>query len=138
MRGMRWLLIGVLFAASGCESGATTSFTRGISGGGGGGGTTLQFTTQPGTTAAGNLLGAIQVSAVNSFGVTDTSFNGSVTVALSGGSASASLGGTPTVTASVGVATFNDLTVSAAGTYTLVASSSGFSNATSASFTITP
>ncbi|HTR22200.1 MAG TPA: hypothetical protein VMH88_15220 [Gemmatimonadales bacterium] len=137
MRVIHLVLIGALGAAAGCESSATTSFGRGISGGGGGG-TTLQFTIPPSSGTAGALIGAVQVSAINVFGATDTSFSGSVSIALGSGAGSAVLGGTTTVTASSGVATFNDLTVSTSGTYTLVASASGFSNATSSSFTISP
>lgn len=137
MRLIRVVLIGALAAAAGCES--TTNFGTGISGGGGGGGTHLEFTTQPSSGTAGSLIGAVQVSVVNPFGQTDTSFSGTVSVALGSNPTSAVLGGTTSIAASFGVATFSDLTVSTAGTgFTLVASASGFSNATSFSFNMTP
>jgi len=52
------------------------------------------------------------VAAVSSSGVVDTSFNGYVTIALVGDLPGEALGGTITVAAVKGVATFSDLTVS--------------------------
>ncbi len=140
MRMIRVALIGALAGLAACESSTNFKFSQGIAGGGGGGGTThLEFTTQPSSGTAGSLIGAVQVSSVNSLGQTDTSFSGTISIALGNNPSSATLGGTTSITASFGVATFSDLTVSAAGAnYTLVASSSGFSNVTSASFSMTP
>src|SRR5262249_35698960 len=56
-------------------------------------------------------------------GLVDPNFNSQVTVSLASGPGT--LGGTTTVTAVAGVATFTDLTLSAAGTYTLQASLPG-------------
>jgi streptogramin lyase len=56
----------------------------------------------------------------------DTSFNGTVTVALGHNAGGATLGGTLTATAVNGVATFSGLTLSAAGNgYTLILSANG-------------
>ena len=57
-----------------------------------------------------------------------------VTLALVGGTG---LGGTLTVTPQNGVATFSNLSVSNAGSYTLSASSATLTSATSTGFTIT-
>ena len=71
----------------------------------------------------------------------DSSYNGNVTVAIAnnpnpGGS---TLGGTPTVAAVKGVATFSGLTLTTAATgYTLAVSGSGLSGATSSAITVTP
>ncbi len=59
-----------------------------------------------------------------------------MTLALSGGTSGAVLGGTLTVTAANGVANFTGLTINTAGTYTLTASSSPLTSATS-SITVT-
>lgn len=141
MRLIRVALISALAGLVACESSTNIKFSQGIAGGGGGGGGTthLEFTTQPSSGTAGSLVGAVQVSSVNSLGQTDTSFSGTISISLGSNPSSATLGGTTSIAASFGVATFSDLTVSAAGAnYTLVASSSGFSNVTSASFSMTP
>ena len=58
-------------------------------------------------------------------GVVDTAFNGSVTIRLSNNPSSGTLGGTLTVNAVNGVATFSGLTLNSAGNgYTIAASSS--------------
>jgi hypothetical protein len=72
--------------------------------------TEMVVTTQPPhNIAAGSSFGLV-VSAEDDFGKVDTSFNGSVTVALPSGSF-ASLGGTLTVQAVDGVAVFSNLTL---------------------------
>src|SRR5207244_3195625 len=73
-------------------------------------------------------------------GNTDVSFTGDVTVSLGTNPGGGFLGGTLTVGAVNGVASFGDLTVSSAGTgYTLVASGpvSGAKSATSTAFDLT-
>jgi hypothetical protein len=73
-------------------------------------------------------------------GVTNTSFNGPVTLAIKPGTgtASAVLGGTVTVNAVNGVASFSGLSINKAGTgYRLIATSSGQSSADSDRFNIT-
>jgi|GEM_PF-992343 len=98
----------------------------------------LAFTTQP---AAGNStapLPSFAVSVEDAAGNVITSSHAIVTVALGTASGSASLGGTLTVTAFNGAATFGSVQVNAAGTgFTLVASSAGLASATSAAFTVT-
>ena len=80
----------------------------------------LVVTTQPpSSVAAGTSFGFV-VTAENNSGSVDTSFNGSMTVALiSFGSNTPPLGGTLTVTAVNGVATFSGLTLDPVGVYGL-------------------
>ena len=97
----------------------------------------LVITTQvPTTVAAGNGFGFV-VSAENSSGKVDTTFNGSVTVSLvNSGSNNPTLGGTLTVTAVKGVATFSNLTVNETGTYALVVVSTGVAGIVTAPFNV--
>jgi len=102
--------------------------------------TQLQFTTQPSSV---NVLAAIQVvaTAFDAFGNTATSFSGNVTIAIgndaSGLLGPATLGGTLTVAANLGVATFGPLTIDKPGIgYTLVVSATGLTSATSNAFTV--
>jgi hypothetical protein len=102
--------------------------------------THFAFTVQPSMTTAGlAITPAVQVTAQNSSNATVTSFTGPVTVAIAAGTGAngATLGGTLTVNAVNGVATFSNLVITKAGSgYKLTASSSGVAGATSASFTI--
>ncbi len=68
-----------------------------------------------------------------------TGFSGPVTVVLSNGPGGATLGGTTTVNAVGGIATFANLTVNRiASSWVLIASSPGLTSAASAAFVITP
>lgn len=100
---------------------------------------TLVFTGQPSTVVAGAVISPnVVVTAQNTGGTTDTAFTGNVTVALGANPSGATLGGTLTRAAVAGVATFTDLTVSLAGNGdTLVASASGLTGGTSATFNVT-
>ena len=92
----------------------------------------------PASVTAGTAFG-LTVQADNSSGNLDPSFNGTVTVALQNNPGGATLGGTLTVTASGGVATFSGLTVTkAASGYTLVVSSSSVNSPTTSAITVTP
>ena len=106
-----------------------------------GGAALLVFTVQPGDAAAGAAFApAVQVTARDALGNTATGFTGSITVAI--GTNPPSIGvldGTTTVAAVAGVASFPGLNIDEAGAgYTLTASASGLTGATSAAFTITP
>jgi hypothetical protein len=95
----------------------------------------LAFVVQPSNALTGaSISPAVQVAVQDASGNTVTAATTPVTVALTSGTG---LGGTLTVTPQNGVATFSNLSVSAAGTYTLSATSSGLTSATSTSFTIT-
>jgi hypothetical protein len=99
--------------------------------------TQLVFTVQPGNTVAGAAMApAVQVTARDAFGNVATAFVDNVTVAIGNNPGAGTLGGTTTVGAAAGVATFSTLNIDKSGTgYTLTASSSTL-NATSAAFNI--
>ncbi len=100
--------------------------------------TKLTVTAQPANATAGATLATVTIVAQTVSGDTASAFTGAVTLALSGGTSGATLGGTTTVNAVGGVATFTGLQINKSGTdYTLVASSSGLTSATTNSFNIT-
>jgi hypothetical protein len=100
----------------------------------------LEFTVQPASTTGGSLLQpALQVTALDAMGNIAVGFAGPVTVAITQGTGgpSATLSGTKTVNAVAGIATFSTLSVDkAASGYTLTATASGITLATSNAFTI--
>jgi hypothetical protein len=77
---------------------------------------------------------AVVVDVEDRSGTTDTADSSAVTLTVNGGSAT--LGGTTTVNTVDGVATFNDLTLPAAGTYTLSATDGPLTAVQSNSFTL--
>lgn len=97
------------------------------------------FTVQPTSTEAGATINpAVQVSVADSTGSTALGYNGSVTIALGTNPGGATLSGTRVVAVSAGIATFNDLRLDQPGTgYSLVASASGLTGATSNPFDVT-
>lgn len=84
----------------------------------------LSFTVQPTETAVDSVITpSVKVALVNEAGEVITGFTGSIILAIGNNPGGAVLGGTLTQAAVAGVATFNDLTLDAAGTdYTLFAS----------------
>lgn len=100
----------------------------------------LVFTVQPVTSRAGVFLEpAVRVTAVDSSGNPMVSFTGNVSVAIMPGTgdSTAVLGGTTTVAAVNGVATFSALRIHQTGTgYRLSATASSLGGATSAPFDI--
>jgi N-acetylneuraminic acid mutarotase len=107
--------------ASGLSSATSVEFTVSLR---------LVFMVQPTTTANGAVIApAIQVAAQGAMGRTDTSFAGFLTmhIAPGTGAAGATLGGTRTVAAVRGIATFTDLSIDLAATgYQLRATGVGF------------
>jgi virginiamycin B lyase len=92
----------------------------------------------PANLTAGSSFG-LTVQAEDGSGNPITSFNGTVTVGLAGNPGGTSLGGTVTVEASAGVATFSGLTLTrAASGYTLYVSASGPIPTTTSAITVTP
>jgi hypothetical protein len=91
----------------------------------------LAVTTQPpGTVAAGAGFG-LTVSAEDAYGNLATPFSGGVAVALAANPGGSTLGGTLTLNAMNGVATFSRLTLNKPGNgYTLQATSNGLTPAT--------
>jgi uncharacterized repeat protein (TIGR03803 family) len=97
----------------------------------------LQFVQQPTNVAAGSAINpSVTVEIVDQFGNLATGNNPNVTIAVATGPGS--LGGTLTVAAVNGVATFSNLSLTAAGAHTLSASDGSLTGATSGSFTVTP
>ncbi|MBI4499941.1 MAG: hypothetical protein HY700_02150, partial [Gemmatimonadetes bacterium] len=100
--------------------------------------TKLVITAQPSGGTAGVTLASLVVQAEDDFGNTVSIYTGNVSVAIASGPAGATLAGTTTVAASSGVATFDNLSLTKAGNYTLQATSGSLISATSAAFDITP
>ncbi|HEU4801190.1 MAG TPA: Ig-like domain-containing protein, partial [Gemmatimonadales bacterium] len=98
----------------------------------------LVFTTQPSNlVAGGTITPAVRVGIQDALGNPVTSATNQVTVAFGANPGGASLGGTKTVAAVAGVATFSTLTVDKPGNgYTLQASAAGLSGATSSQFNV--
>ena len=103
---------------------------------------TAQTATQLSITAPGNVLANAPfnrtVNAEDQFGNVDPTFNGNVTLSLGTDPTSATLGGTLTVQAVNGVATFSNLSINMVGNgYTLSATSTGLTNGATSSFDVT-
>ncbi|MGH7615224.1 MAG: beta strand repeat-containing protein, partial [Gemmatimonadales bacterium] len=101
--------------------------------------TQLVFTTPPSNRTAGVAIApAVVVTARDFKGNTATGFTGSVSVAIGNNAGPGGvLSGNAPVNATVGVATFSNLSINKSGIgYTLTASSTGLTGATSAAFNI--
>jgi uncharacterized delta-60 repeat protein len=99
----------------------------------------LVVTTQPPASLAAGTPFGLTVDAEDSSGNIESSFNGTVTVALANNPGGATLDGTLSVTASGGVASFSGLTLTTAATgYTLVLTSNGLSETVTNAITVTP
>src|SRR5262249_10977850 len=100
--------------------------------------TKLAFVQQP-TNANGGatITPAVAVDVEDALGNRVTNATNSITVAIGTNANNGTLGGTKTVAATSGLATFSTLDVDSAGTgYTLTASATGLTSATSGAFTI--
>lgn len=88
---------------------------------------------------ADDFLGPVQIAVKDAAGRTVTSDNATqVTLAIGSNPTAAPLFGTPTATVSAGIATFNDLNIDVVGAnYTLIATATGLTSATTAGFSIT-
>jgi hypothetical protein len=105
----------------------------------------LAFVVQPdmSTTAGMAMAPAIQVMALNTAGVRDSTYTGPITMAIGTDAGGGRLSGGLQVAAVYGLATFPDLSIDKASTYgdsngptryTLTATASGFAGATSSGF----
>jgi hypothetical protein len=101
--------------------------------------TAVGFAVQPSNTGVGSAISpAVTVEIRDQSGARIATATNNVTLAIGTNPAGGTLSGTTTVAAVNGVATFSDLSIDRAGTgYTLAATSSGLSGATSSAFTIT-
>ena len=121
-------------ATSGSLTGSPITFTAT---GTAGAATKLAFTTQPGNTVSGATISDVVVTIQDASGNTVSS-TANVTLAIGTNPSSGTLSGTTTVSAVGGVATFSTLNLDNAGTgYTLAASATGLTGATSSTFNIT-
>jgi hypothetical protein len=100
----------------------------------------LAFTTQPGNATAGiPIPGPPTVTVQDAFGNTIVSATAKITLALGANPSGGVVAGTKSKNASSGIATFDNLTISKPGdAFTLIASGSGLTRATSAAFTVSP
>ncbi len=101
----------------------------------------LEVTVNPAAlqTAGVAMTPAITVRAVDGTGATATSFTGLVSLAFANNPTGTSLQGTPNAVAVAGIATFNDVSVNAAGAgYTIAATSGPLTPDTTTAFTIQP
>jgi hypothetical protein len=106
----------------------------------------LRFAGQPASARVGEAItttpynspagGPVTVEVLDGAGHVATTSSAAITIGLGPGSGSGALSGTKVVTAVDGVAMFDDLSISAQGSYTLVASSPGLESATSSTFRI--
>jgi hypothetical protein len=101
--------------------------------------TQLVYGTEPANAAAGASLGSITVKVEDAAGNVVTSSSASITLAIANNAGPGGvLSGTATVSAVSGIATFSGLNINVDGTgYTLGATSSGLTSATSTAFNIT-
>ena len=97
----------------------------------------LVVTAQPSTSVTPGQGFGLTIKVEDGFGDVVTSYNGSVTIALANNPGGGTLGGTLTVAAVNGVATFSGLTLNNLGTgYTLKVTASGLSSASTAAITV--
>jgi len=141
--GIVSLMLTTLLELGGCAGpGAPIGPSIPREGGGSlGGGTPagmLAFLVQPNNVAAGSPIDPeVKVEVLDTLGAVLTAFSGTVRVALGSNPSGGTLGGTVSVAALSGVAFFDTLVISKAGSgYTLVASASGFGSVVSAPFTV--
>jgi hypothetical protein len=120
--------------SSGLTGAASTTFTITP-----GAASKVVFSQQPGSAVSMVALSpAIQVTVQDALGNTITTSSASITVAIAPNPGGAVLGGVLMASASGGVASFSNLTIDkAASGYTLSATSSGLTSATSNAFNIT-
>jgi len=120
-----------LSAAAGTLTGSTsTNFTVTPSA------SLLAVATGPTDTAATAILAPVVIDVEDSSGTIVLTNTSPVTVGIASGPSNASIGGTTTVNAVKGVATFSNLTFSAPGTYTLFFSDGALATATTGPFVV--
>jgi len=133
-------LAGTGYRLTATATGFTTATSNAfqVTGGVTGPGVKLGFIVQPSTTPAGSIIiPGVQVAVQDVNGNTVGGISGTITVALASNPAGGVLLGTTTVNINAGIGSFANLSLDKTGTYTLLATSSGYTSATSAAFTIT-
>jgi hypothetical protein len=126
------------------------NYTLSVSDGGLTGATTGTITISPTTASqlvleqapssgiAGQALGSMNVAVEDAFGNVVTSDTSTVTVVVATGPGGFTAGSTASVAAVSGVATFSNLTLNTAGSYTLSVSDGGLTGATTGTITVSP
>ena len=94
--------------------------------------TKLAFQTQPSDVAVNATMSSFTVAATDDAGTTDDTYTGTVTINSNG-----NMTGTLSKDAVSGIATFDDISFDAAGTYTISASATDLTYTVSASFNVT-
>ncbi|HTU93632.1 MAG TPA: hypothetical protein VMF69_26360, partial [Gemmataceae bacterium] len=103
------------------------------------GATQVVFTQTPSSGTAGQALSTVTAAIEDQFGNVETSdTTDKVTISVKTGPGSFTSGSTTTATVSDGIATFNNLVLDTAGTYTLSAASGSLTPGTSNSIVINP
>jgi uncharacterized repeat protein (TIGR03803 family) len=97
--------------------------------------TQLAFTQEPASGTVGSL-GTLSVVVRDANGAVVTSDNSAVTIQIASETSAGTLGGTVTVNAVNGIATFSGLSLPTAGTYTLEATDGALAAATTSAFTL--
>lgn len=123
-----------LTASASGKTGTSNTFTVSV-----GAAAKLVFSVQPGNSEAGDTISpAPKVTVQDAGGNTVTGATTSIAIAIGNNAGTGTLSGTATVAAVSGVATFSDLKIDKVGTgYTLTASATGLTSATSSAFNIT-
>ncbi len=98
---------------------------------------TLVFTAQPSSLTAGVPF-SVTVQVQDASGNVQSCFTDNVTLSVGTGPTGGSIVGTTTVAAVSGVASFNSLTITRSGGYTLAAAATGLTGGSSAGFTTAP
>src|SRR5262249_55662936 len=112
---------------------------HGVAGSSTGSATQLSFSQPPPATMSAGDTFSLQLEAKDQNGNFANTFNGAVTLSLGSNPGDASLGGTTTLSATNGLVTFTGLSIDLpANGYTIVASASGVSNATTSSILVGP
>ena len=131
----------LLLVAGGCMGGTGSGLFGICCGNGGGNGNNgpaaLEFFVQPNTANVGQIMTAVEVAVRDTLGGIESDFTGAITITLASNPTGASLSGTKVVRPVNGIASFNNLAIDKAGTYTLLASAGGAASVTSSAVTIT-
>ena len=100
----------------------------------------LAISTPPSATQTAGVTFSptVVVQAKDALGAVVTAFTGAVTASVATGPSGATIGGTATVNAVAGVASFNALRLTKAGVYTIQFAASGYASATTTSITVNP
>jgi hypothetical protein len=130
----------VTLVISGCIGGQGSGLVGNAGGDGANGSNSppvLGFFVQPNSADVGQVITPpVEVLARDSVGGIDSSFTGSITISLASNSTGASLSGTTVARPVNGIASFSNLAIDKAGTYTLQAGTSGATSVVSGTFTI--